>query len=76
MLAVNDGSTDGTAEQLEQLPNLRVVHHEKNRGYGAALVTAFKYAIEHEFEYLVTLDCDGQHQTQTHSTFRCGMQER
>ena len=62
VLAVNDGSTDGTAEQLETIPNLRVVHHEKNQGYGAALVSAFKYAIEHEFEYLVTLDCDGQHQ--------------
>ena len=38
VLAVNDGSTDGTAEKLEQLPNLRVVHHAENQGYGAALV--------------------------------------
>lgn len=62
VLAVNDGSTDGTAEQLDGVPNLRVVSHPQNRGYGAALVSAFQYAIEHEFEYLVTLDCDGQHQ--------------
>ncbi len=62
VLAVNDGSTDGTDEQLKKLPKLRVVHHEKNRGYGAALVSAFNYAIEHDFEYIVTLDCDGQHQ--------------
>jgi dolichol-phosphate mannosyltransferase len=62
VLAVNDGSTDGTAEELQKLPELRVVTHEQNRGYGAALVSAFNYAIEHEFEYLVTLDCDGQHQ--------------
>lgn len=62
VLAVNDGSTDGTAERLEALPGLRIVHHPQNRGYGAALVSAFQYAIEHNFEYLVTLDCDGQHQ--------------
>ena len=63
VLAVNDGSTDGTAEKLKELPDLRVVQHEKNRvAMEAALVSAFQYAIEHEFEYLVTLDCDGQHQ--------------
>jgi dolichol-phosphate mannosyltransferase len=62
VLAVNDGSTDGTAERLKEWPQLRVVEHAQNRGYGAALVSAFNYAIEHEFEYLVTLDCDGQHQ--------------
>jgi dolichol-phosphate mannosyltransferase len=62
VLAVNDGSSDGTAERLREWPQLRVVHHAENRGYGAALVSAFNYAIEHEFEYLVTLDCDGQHQ--------------
>lgn len=64
VLAVNDGSSDGTRERLEAWSQLRVVHHEKNRGYGAALVSAFEYAIEHEFEFLVTLDCDGQHQPQ------------
>ncbi len=62
VLAVNDGSSDGTRERLEKWPQLRVVHHETNRGYGAALVSAFQYAIEHDFEFLVTLDCDGQHQ--------------
>jgi dolichol-phosphate mannosyltransferase len=35
-----------------------------NKGYGAALVTAFEYAIEHGYEILVTIDCDGQHEPQ------------
>jgi dolichol-phosphate mannosyltransferase len=38
------------------------VRHPKNRGYGAALMTAFDYAIDHGYDGLVTLDCDGQHE--------------
>ncbi len=31
-------------------------------GYGAALISAFDYAIRENFEVLVTIDCDGQHE--------------
>jgi glycosyltransferase involved in cell wall biosynthesis len=62
VLAVNDGSSDGTDELLDRRTDISVVHHDKNRGYGAALKTAFRYAIEEGYEVLVTLDCDGQHQ--------------
>lgn len=64
VLVVNDGSTDATAQRLEAWPKVHVVHHASNRGYGAALKSAFNYAIEHDFEFLITLDCDGQHQPQ------------
>ena len=64
VLVVNDGSTDDTARLLENWPGVRVVHHERNLGYGAALRTAFQYTIDSDFECLVTLDCDGQHQPQ------------
>lgn len=62
ILVVNDGSSDGTADRLAQWANVQVVSHTENRGYGAALKSAFEYAIAHRYEYLVTLDCDGQHQ--------------
>jgi glycosyltransferase involved in cell wall biosynthesis len=64
VLVVNDGSSDGTAQRLENWTDVQVVTHEQNRGYGAALKSAFQYAIEHDYEFLVTLDCDGQHQPQ------------
>jgi glycosyltransferase involved in cell wall biosynthesis len=62
VLVVNDGSSDGTREILDSRRDIAVVHHEQNRGYGAALRTAFQYAIEEGYERIVTLDCDGQHQ--------------
>ena len=62
VLAVNDGSSDGTAEVLAAIPNLQILTHPKNRGYGAALVSAFDYAVAHGYDALVTIDCDGQHE--------------
>ena len=63
VLVVNDGSTDGTADALAMFED--VVHvetHATNLGYGAALRTAFDYALQFGYDVLVTIDCDGQHQ--------------
>ena len=78
IVVINDGSTDRTAEILGRLapptgtPNssndeliprtLDVVTHPTNRGYGAALITAFAHALKQDVDVLVTLDCDGQHE--------------
>ncbi len=62
ILAVDDGSTDGTREVLEAIPGITVVRHETNQGYGAALLSAFRYARENNYDVLVTIDCDGQHE--------------
>ncbi len=62
IIVVNDCSTDDSAEVLAQLQTevarLRVVQHEKNRGYGGALVSGFMSATK---DYVFYTDGDGQY---------------
>jgi dolichol-phosphate mannosyltransferase len=64
VLVVDDGSNDGTSERLAARTDIKCIRHETNRGYGAALKTAFDYAIPSGYDLLVTIDCDGQHEPQ------------
>ncbi len=61
VLVVDDGSTDGTSDVLVARHDVRRVTHDANRGYGAALRSAFEYTLANGFDILVTIDCDGQH---------------
>ncbi len=62
ILVVNDGSTDGTAALLDTERDILRIDHVKNCGYGAALISAFRFALDHNYDVLVTMDCDGQHE--------------
>jgi dolichol-phosphate mannosyltransferase len=62
LLVVNDGSSDGTGAWLAGQPDLHQIIHPRNRGYGAAIRSAMGYALAHQYDVLVTMDCDGQHE--------------
>jgi glycosyltransferase involved in cell wall biosynthesis len=62
IIIVNDGSADATPEIAEELartyPEVRVVHHPTNRGYGGALRTGFSTASK---EFIFYTDGDAQY---------------
>jgi glycosyltransferase involved in cell wall biosynthesis len=62
VIVVNDGSADGTADILDELartyPQVRIVHHETNRGYGGALRSGFASATR---ELIFYTDGDAQY---------------
>jgi len=61
ILAINDGSTDRSAEILDAHPFVEVHHHETNEGYGQSLIDAFHIALVRRFDWIVTIDADEQH---------------
>ena len=64
-VVVNDGSTDDTNEALDRLgakfPNLVILQHAQNKGYGAAEKTLLNYAVEEKAEVAILLHSDGQY---------------
>ena len=61
IVVVDDGCTDGTRVILSGFKDVTVIAHPKNQGKGAALKTAFRWALEKGYAYAVTIDSDGQH---------------
>jgi glycosyltransferase involved in cell wall biosynthesis len=74
VIVVNDGSTDATSVVLEALarshPQLRIVEHPQNRGYGAALRSGFQHATK---ELVFYTDGDGQYDVRELSTLHAGL---
>ncbi|MBP8791461.1 MAG: DUF2062 domain-containing protein [Breznakibacter sp.] len=60
LLVVNDGSTDETLPILESL-KINHISYLPNRGKGYAIKQAFRYALENGYDYVLTMDSDGQH---------------
>lgn len=61
LIIVNDGSIDNSKELLNEFSTnecVTLIHHKINNGYGGAIKTGIAAC---ETEYLVTMDCDGQH---------------
>ena len=66
VIVVNDGSTDGSADQVINLaqtePGLHVLAQPRNTGKGAAVFAALNYAVDRGFTHAAVFDADGQHE--------------
>ena len=66
VLVVDDNSPDGTAEKVLELQNdypaqLHLEKREKKAGLGTAYVHGFKWALQHDYEYIFEMDADFSH---------------
>ncbi len=62
ILAIDDGSTDGSYEALLDFDRVKVVRRDKNLGYGQSIIDGLRYAVEKGYEQVITIDCDEQHE--------------
>ena len=62
VLVVDDGSTDATPQLLAGHGDIHVITHPENRGYGMSLADAFAFAQRVGYRWLITMDCDEQHE--------------
>jgi len=60
VIVIDDGSVDDTGKRAEE-KGAFVIKHEKNKGKGDALITGFNYALKNNYDVIITLDADGQH---------------
>jgi glycosyltransferase involved in cell wall biosynthesis len=60
VLVVDDGSADQTAA-LAESAGATVYRQVPNQGKGVALKTGFRWALDHGYDAVITLDADGQH---------------
>jgi len=62
VLVVNDGSTDRTGALLAGWPDVYTLTHPVNRGYGQSVIDAFAFAADRDYDWVITMDCDEQHE--------------
>jgi glycosyltransferase involved in cell wall biosynthesis len=70
---VEDGSPDDTGKIADELaaknPNIKVVHHPENRGYGGAMKTGFETAVSFGYDYICYTDGDNQYDVREYENF-------
>ena len=65
VLVVDDNSPDGTGKLADDLaaadPRVHVIHRAGKLGLGTAIVAGMRYAMEHDFDYVISMDADFSH---------------
>jgi glycosyltransferase involved in cell wall biosynthesis len=74
VLVIDDGSTDDTCERAQQA-GARVLRHPFNLGIGGAVQSGFVYALDNDYDFMVQVDGDGQHDPQEIARLEDAMRE-
>jgi dolichol-phosphate mannosyltransferase len=77
LLVVDDNSPDGTGRIADGLaaadPRIHVMHRPGKLGLGTAVLAAMRYAMEHDFDFLVNMDADFSHHPRYLPALMAGM---
>ena len=73
VLVVDDGSTDQTPQILARRQDVETIVHPVNRGYGQSLIDAFAWADERGYDWVITMDCDEQHEPEKIPAFQAAI---
>ncbi len=73
VLVVDDNSPDTTGNFVEELskkdPRIKIIKRSSKQGLGTAYIAGFKYAIQHDYEYVFEMDADFSHDPKEINTF-------
>lgn len=66
LLVIDDNSPDGTADIIKRLQpeyegRLHIVEREGKHGLGTAYIAGFRWALQHEYDFIFEMDCDFSH---------------
>jgi dolichol-phosphate mannosyltransferase len=68
VLVIDDNSPDGTGRLADELaadnPRLHVLHRAGKLGLGTAILTAMRYAMDHDYDFHINMDADFSHHPQ------------
>lgn len=79
VLVIDDNSPDGTGQLADQMaaadPRIHVLHRPGKLGLGTATLAAMRYAMEHDYDWMVNMDADFSHHPRYLPALLAGMQD-
>jgi len=75
LILVNDGSNDNTLNIIKSYKKAHIISYKKNKGKGYALQKGIKYAKNNNYDRLILMDGDGQHNTKDIKKFEKKLSE-
>ncbi len=67
---INDGSTDNTIKEIENIDNIDIISYSINRGKGYAIKQGINHFLKSNFDVVLFIDADGQHSPENIKCFK------
>jgi len=80
VVVIDDNSPDGTGKLADEMaaadPRIHVLHRSGKLGLGTAILAGMRYAMDHNYDYLINMDCDFSHHPRYLPAILAGMERR